>query len=194
MARPKAFVTDEALDKAVAVFWEKGYEATSINDLVEAMGIRRGSLYATFGNKQQLFLKSLERYGQVVVQQFLDILDSQPSALESLALFFAQLVEHLMTAGPLSSCLVTNSAIERGLRDEATQKYILYLLNSLEKGFYKVLKRAQDKAEISEKVDLKSMALFLTSSMQGLLVVGKVNPNREILESINKVTLSALQK
>lgn len=194
MARPKAFITDVALDKAVAVFWEKGYEATSINDLVEAMGIRRGSLYATFGNKQQLFLQSLERYGKVVVKQFLDILESKPSAIESLSLFFAQLVEHLLTAGPLSSCLVTNSAIERGLRDEATQKYVLYLLNSLENGFYKVLKRAQDNAEIPETMDLKSMALFLTSSMQGLLVVGKVNPEREVLEKINNVTLSIFQK
>jgi len=194
MARPKAFIKEEVLDKAVKVFWEKGYEATSIHDLVEAMGIRRGSLYATFGNKQQLFLQSLERYGQVVVKQFLDILESKPSALESLRLFFAQLVEHLLTAGPLSSCLVTNSAIERGLLDEATQKYVLYLLNSLEKGFYKVLKRAQDNAEISATMDLTSMALFLTSSMQGLLVVGKVNPEREDLERINNITLSVFQK
>lgn len=109
-------------------------------------------------------------------------------------MFFAQLVEHLLTAGPLSSCLVTNSAIERGLHDEATQKYVLFLLNSLEKGFYKVLKRAQDNAEISATMDLTSMALFLTSSMQGLLVVGKVNPAREDLERINNITLSVFQK
>ncbi|SMG62426.1 transcriptional regulator, TetR family, partial [methanotrophic bacterial endosymbiont of Bathymodiolus sp.] len=133
MARPKAFDQEDVLDKAVAVFWAKGYEATSMQDLVDAMGIQRGSLYATFGSKQQLFLQSLERYGKVVVKQFLDILQSKPSGVESIELFFAQLVEHLLTAGPLRSCLVTNSAIERGLRDEATKQQVLHLLNALEK-------------------------------------------------------------
>ncbi|TXL21394.1 hypothetical protein BMR06_00995 [Methylococcaceae bacterium HT5] len=105
MARSKAFNEEEVLDKAVAVFWAKGYEATSMQDLVEAMGIQRGSLYATFGSKQQLFLQSLERYGKVVVKQFLDILESKPSAIESIELFFAQLVEHLLTAGPLRGAI-----------------------------------------------------------------------------------------
>jgi TetR/AcrR family transcriptional repressor of nem operon len=90
MARHKAFDQEDVLDKAVAVFWAKGYEATSMQDLVDAMGIQRGSLYATFGSKQQLFLQSLERYGKVVVKQFLDILQSKPSGVESIELFFDQ--------------------------------------------------------------------------------------------------------
>jgi len=193
MARPKAFDEKDVLDKAVAVFWAKGYEATSMHDLVEAMGIRRGSLYATFGSKQQLFLQSLERYGKVVVKQFLDILESKPSAIESIELFFAQLVEHLLTAGPLRSCLVTNSAIERGLRDEATKEQVLHLLNALEKGFYNALKRAQENNELSTSLDLKTVASFLTSNMQGLLVMGKVCSERSVLEGINQVTLSIIK-
>ena len=193
MARSKAFNEEDVLDKAVAVFWAKGYEATSMQDLVEAMGIQRGSLYATFGSKQQLFLQSLERYGKVVVKQFLDILESKPSAVESIELFFAQLVEHLLTAGPLRSCLVTNSAIERGLRDEATKQKVLYLLNALEKGFYKTLQRANENGELSQELDLKKTASFLTSNMQGLLVIGKVCSERSVLEGINQVTLSILK-
>ena len=194
MARPKAFNQDEVLDKAVKVFWAKGYEATSMQDLVDAMGIQRGSLYATFGNKQQLFLQSLERYGKVVVKQFLDILESKPSAIESIELFFAQLVEHLLTAGPLRSCLVTNSAIERGLRDEQTKQQVLHLLNALEMGFYKTLQRAQKKGELSTQLDLKKVARFLTSNMQGLLVMGKVCSDRAVLEDINQLTLSIIKK
>ncbi|TXL01446.1 TetR family transcriptional regulator [Methylococcaceae bacterium HT1] len=193
MARSKAFNEEEVLDKAVAVFWAKGYEATSMQDLVEAMGIQRGSLYATFGSKQQLFLQSLERYGKVVVKQFLDILESKPSAIESIELFFAQLVEHLLTAGPLRSCLVTNSAIERGLRDEETKRQVLHLLNALERGFYKTLQRAQKNDEISKELDLNRLASFLTSSMQGLLVMGKVCSDRSVLEGINQVTLSIIK-
>jgi len=193
MARSKAFNEEEVLDKAVAVFWTKGYEATSMQDLVEAMGIQRGSLYATFGSKQQLFLQSLERYGKVVVKQFLDILESKASAIESIELFFAQLVEHLLTAGPLRSCLVTNSAIERGLRDEATKQQVLHLLNALEMGFYKTLERAQKNGELSTELDLNKLANFLTSNMQGLLVMGKVCSERSVLEGINQVTLSIIK-
>ncbi|MBT3812557.1 MAG: TetR/AcrR family transcriptional regulator [Gammaproteobacteria bacterium] len=194
MARSKAFNENEVLDKAVEVFWAKGYEATSMQDLVNAMGIQRGSLYATFGSKQQLFLQALERYGKVVVKQFLDILQSKPSGVESIELFFAQLVEHLLTAGALRSCLVTNSAIERGLRDEATKQQVLYLLNALDKGFYKALQRANEKGELSTELNLKKVASFLTSNMQGLLVIGKVCSDRFVLEGINQVTLSIIKK
>jgi len=193
MARTKAFNEEEVLDKAVQVFWAKGYEATSMQDLVEAMGIQRGSLYATFGSKQQLFLQSLERYGKVVVKQFLDILESKPSGIESIELFFAQLVEHLLTAGPLRSCLVTNSAIERGLRDEETKQQVQHLLQTLKKGFYKTLQRARENGEIATDLDLNRIADFLTSNMQGLLVMGKVCSERLVLEGINQVTLSVLK-
>ncbi|MEE9336631.1 MAG: TetR/AcrR family transcriptional regulator [Methylococcaceae bacterium] len=193
MARPKAFNEEDAIDKAVKVFWAKGYEATSMQDLINAMGIQRGSLYATFGSKQQLFLKSLKRYGVVVVNKLLEILESKPSAIESIKLFFSQLVEHLLTAGELRSCLVTNSAIERGLRDEETKQQVLHLLNALEKGFYNTLLRANKNGELSTELDLKIVANYLTSSMQGLVVIGKVCSERSVLEGINQVTLSVLK-
>jgi len=192
MARPKTFNEEDVLDKAVEVFWVNGYEATSMQDLVDAMGIQRGSLYAVFGSKQQLFLRSLERYGAVVVKQFLAILESKPSAVESIALFFTQLVEHIVTAGPFRSCLVTNSAIERGLTDTATKQQVVRLLNALEKGFDQSLQRALSNGEISPDLDLTKGAQFLTCSMQGLLVMGKVCTERSVLEGITQVTLSIL--
>lgn len=193
MARPKAFNEEEVIDKAVQVFWAKGYEAASMQDLVDAMGIQRGSLYAAFGSKQKLFLKSLKRYSVTVVSELLDILASKPSAIESIELFFSQLVEHLLTAGELRSCLVTNSAIERGLRDEETKQLVLQLLNGLENGFYKTLLKAQEQGELLTDLDLKVVANYLTSSMQGLLVMGKVCSERSVLEGINQVTLSILK-
>ncbi len=196
MARPKAFNEEEVIDKAVQVFWKKGYEAASMQELVDAMGIQRGSLYAAFGSKQQLFLKSLKRYSVTVVSKLLEILESKPSAIESIELFFSQLVEHLLTAGELRSCLVTNSAIERGLRDDETRQLVLKLLNALEDGFYKTLLRAKENGELDQlpaELDLKVVANYLTSSMQGLLVMGKVCSERSVLEGINQVTLSILK-
>ncbi len=193
MARPKNFIEEDVIDKAVKVFWAKGYEATSMQDLVDAMGIQRGSLYAAFGSKQQLFLKSLNRYSITVVKKLLEILESKPSAIDSIELFFAQLVEHLLTAGQLRSCLITNSAIELGLRDEKTKHLVLQFLSSLEKEFYNALLRAKANGELSTELDLKTMAAYLTSSMQGLLVMGKVCSKRPVLEGINQVTLSILK-
>ena len=193
MVRPREFDKEVVLDKAVEVFWAKGYEATSVQDLVDAMGIQRGSIYATFGGKHQLFLSALDRYGDMVVKKLLEILESQASAIESIELFFAQLVEHLLTAGPLRSCLVTNSAIERGLSDEDTKEKVLLILIMIEKEFYQTLLRAQNNGEIAKDRNLISVAEYLTSSMQGLLVMGKVCSERSVLEGINQTTLSVLR-
>ena len=193
MARPKQFNENDVIDKAVVVFWAKGYEATSIQDLVEAMGIQRGSLYTAFGSKQQLFLIALKRYSLTVVKKLLVILNSQPSAIESIQLFFAQIVEHLLTAGELRGCLITNSAIERGLRDDETKQHVLKLFQSIENAFFNTLLRASKNGELSTQLDLKELASYLTSHMQGLLVIGKVCSERSKLEGINRMTLSVLK-
>ena len=189
VVRPREFILEEVLDKAVETFWSKGYEATSIQDLVENMGIQRGSLYAAFGDKQRLFLTVLDRYRKMVVKKLLDILDSHASGKAAIRQFFLAVVEHIMTAGPLRGCLVTNSAVERGLRDTATAKKVSLCLLQLENGFYKTLVRARDTGEIDERLNLRAIARYLTSSLQGLLVMGKVRAERQALKDVVDVTL-----
>jgi TetR/AcrR family transcriptional repressor of nem operon len=193
VVRPREFILEEVLDKAVETFWSKGYEATSIQDLVENMGIQRGSLYAAFGDKQRLFLTVLDRYRKMVVKKLLDILDSHASGKAAIRQFFLAVVEHIMTAGPLRGCLVTNSAVERGLRDTATAKKVSLCLLQLENGFYKTLVRARDTGEIDERLDLRAVARYLTSSLQGLLVMGKVRAERQALKDVVEVTLGVLE-
>ena len=193
VVRPREFILEEVLDKAVETFWSKGYEATSIQDLVENMGIQRGSLYAAFGDKQRLFLTVLDRYRKMVVKKLLDILDSHASGKAAIRQFFLAVVEHIMTAGPLRGCLVTNSAVERGLRDTATAKKVSLCLLQLEDGFYKTLVRARDTGEIDERLDLRAVARYLTSSLQGLLVMGKVRAERRALKDVVDVTLQVLE-
>jgi TetR/AcrR family transcriptional repressor of nem operon len=193
VVRPREFILEEVLDKAVETFWSKGYEATSIQDLVENMGIQRGSLYAAFGDKQRLFLTVLDRYRKIVVKKLLDILDSHASGKAAIRQFFLAVVEHIMTAGPLRGCLVTNSAVERGLRDTATAKKVSLCLLQLEDGFYKTLVRARDTGEIDERLDLRAVARYLTSSLQGLLVMGKVRAEWRALKDVVDVTLQVLE-
>lgn len=192
VGRPREFNVEEVLDKAVETFWSKGYEATSIQDLVDGMGIHRGSLYAAFGDKQRLFLTVLDHYRKVVVRKLLDILDGQASGKAAIRQFFANVVEHVMSGGPLRGCLVTNSAVERGLNDPQTAKKVGACLTQLEDGFHKTLVRAQGAGEIDPQRDPRALARYLTSSLQGLLVIGKVRSDRMVLEDVVKETLRAL--
>ncbi|MGH8581679.1 MAG: TetR/AcrR family transcriptional regulator [Gammaproteobacteria bacterium] len=192
MGRPREFNLEEVLDKAVETFWSKGYEATSIQDLVDGMGIHRGSLYAAFGDKQRLFLAVLDRYRKVVVRKLLDILDSHASGKAAIRQFFANVVEHVISGGSLRGCLVTNSAVERGLNDPQTAKKVAACLTQLEDGFHKTLVRAQSAGEIDPQRDPRALARYLTSSLQGLLVIGKIRGDRMVLEDVVKVTLHAL--
>ncbi|MFH0350324.1 MAG: TetR/AcrR family transcriptional regulator [Chromatiales bacterium] len=193
MSRPREFDIEDVLDKAVETFWSKGYEATSIQDLVESMGIHRGSLYAAFGDKQRLFLTVLDRYRKVVVRKLLDILDTNASGKAAIRQFFATVIEHVITGGPLRGCLVTNSAVERGLSDPDTAKKVSLCIRQLEDGFYKTLLRDQSTGEFDNQRDLHALARYLTCNLQGLLVIGKIRSDRSALEDVVKVTLQALE-
>src|SRR5215831_3253346 len=93
MPRPKAFDPDEALQKAMQVFWERGYAATSVEDLVQRMGINRFSLYSTFGGKHQLFVAALERYRETIVADLVGALEQSAAGRAAIRHFFTRLVD-----------------------------------------------------------------------------------------------------
>ncbi len=192
MARPREFDYEQVMDKAVEAFWRKGYEATSIQDLVDATGLHRGSLYAAFGSKQELFLTVLDRYNHVVVTRLLELLENEPTGKTGIRLFFATVIEHVLTAGPLRGCLVTNSAVERGLSCQETAYKVAACLERLEAGFLRSLDRMSAAGELRNTSDRRALARHLTSLLQGLLVMGKVRPEAEVLNDIVSVGLSVL--
>lgn len=192
MARPREFDYELVMDKAVETFWRKGYEATSIQDLVDATGLHRGSLYAAFGSKQELFLTVLDRYNHVVVTRLLELLEQEPAGKTGIRLFFATVIEHVLTAGPLRGCLVTNSAVERGLSCQETAVKVGACLKRLEAGFLRSLDRMSAAGELRNNLDRRALARHLTSLLQGLLVIGKVRPEAEVLNDIVSVGLSVL--
>ena len=98
MPRPKAFDPDDVLHKAMQVFWERGYEATSMQDLVDCMGINRFSLYSTFGDKHQLFLAALARYRDKVVARLVDELEWSDAGLAAIRQFFTRLIDSFASA------------------------------------------------------------------------------------------------
>jgi TetR/AcrR family transcriptional repressor of nem operon len=194
MARPREFDPDVALDRAMAAFWAKGYDATSIDDLVARMGIQRGSLYVAFGDKQALFLAALDRYERVVVRELFEALDGPGSGLEAIRRFFRLRIERSLERRRPLGCLVTNSAVELAGRNPGTSTKIGISLAKLEGAFLRALGRARDAGEIEVTRDLRAVARFLTSSAHGLSVIAKVAPERPVLEDIVGVVLSVLER
>jgi TetR/AcrR family transcriptional repressor of nem operon len=192
MPRPREFDRDVVLDRAMRVFWTWGYEAASVQRLMTRMGIQRGSLYATFGDKRGLFFAALDRYDRVATARLLAALESPGSGKMAIRDFFRLKVELAMEPGRPRGCLVTNSATELASRDRGTATKVGAVLAKLEAGFHRAVERAQKAGEIDGARNARALARFLTSSAQGLSVMAKTFPERVILEDIVTVTLAAL--
>jgi TetR/AcrR family transcriptional repressor of nem operon len=192
VARPKGFARDVVLDRAMQVFWSRGYEATSIQHLVARMGIQRGSLYDTFGDKRRLFFAAIERYDRVVTAKLLATLDGPGSGKDAIRQFFRLKVDLSVEPGRPRGCLVTNSTAELASRDRGTATRVGAVLAKIEAAFHRAVVRAQRAGEIDPTRNPRALARFLTSSAQGLSVMAKAAPDRAVLEDIVKVTLAAL--
>lgn len=193
MARQKEFDRDRVLDKAMNLFWYKGYEATSVQELVEGMGINRGSLYDTFGDKHSLFLAVLDRYSDIAAAP-LQALEQADAGVEAICQFFRGL-EMALTAGePCKGCLIANAMVELALHDpQAAQKVSAYMAR-MEQGFYQALVRACDRGEIAADNNPRALARFFTSSSIGLSTTAKAVTDRHILKDIVDTILSVLTK
>ena len=192
MGRPKAFERDVVLDRAMQVFWSRGYEATSIEHLVARMGIQRGSLYDTFGDKRALFFEAIDRYDQVVTAKLLSVLEGPGSGKTAIRRFF-RLKLALAPRRP-RGCLVTNSVAELASRDRGTAIKVGAVLTKIEAAFHRAVLRAQAAGEIDPNRNPRALARFLTSSAQGLSVMAKTFANRAALNDIVKVVLEVVDR
>jgi len=192
MPRPKEFDTHEALEQAVRVFWEKGYEATSLQDLLAAMGLSKSSFYATFGSKHELFLGAVERYTETRLESLAARLKSGASGRESIEQAFKTLVNALVSSGGRRGCFVNNCAVELAPRDPAVETRVRHGVQLMEDAFYHALRHAQAHGEVPATKDPRAVARFLTSSMNGLQVMAKFNPGRSLLEDVVQVVLESL--
>ncbi|RII20940.1 HTH-type transcriptional repressor ComR [Streptomyces sp. YIM 130001] len=176
MARTKEFDPDAALQSALELFWRRGYEATSMADLVEQLGIGRASLYATFGNKHDLYLKAMDRYIQSRDPALIDEL-SQPGpvlpAVRTLVRRFAD--EAADEATRRDGCLVTNTAVELGPHDRESTRRVESSWEHIETPLHSALVRARAQGELAAHHDPQALARMLLVLLQGLRVVGKAS-------------------
>jgi TetR/AcrR family transcriptional repressor of nem operon len=192
MARHKEFNREEVLDKAIDVFWTRGFEATSVQDLVDGMGINRGSLYDTFGDKHQLFLEALDRYEKAFHTKILRFLEEPVSPRNAIERVFDTVIRECACDSGRRGCFLTNTAVELAAQDDDTASRVKANFSRMESAFAKAVFMAKEKGEINTPHDTKAMARFLTSSLQGLRVMSKAWPSRAVLRDVARVTLSTL--
>jgi TetR/AcrR family transcriptional repressor of nem operon len=192
MARHKEFDSDEALQKAMEVFWSRGYEAASIQDLVEHMGINRQSLYDTFGDKHALFLQTLDRYQEVESRKLFELLERPGSVKQALRQLFTGVIEGSLCDKQRRGCLMNNAMSELAGRCEATAEKTCRNMEAVEGAFYRALLRGTKDGELKGVRAPRAVARFLYSSFQGLVLMAKAKRDRKTLEDVVKVTLSVL--
>ncbi|MET0621436.1 MAG: TetR/AcrR family transcriptional regulator [Pyrinomonadaceae bacterium] len=191
MARHKEFDSDEALQKAMEVFWARGYEATSVGHLVEHMGINRQSLYDTFGDKHSLYLRALDRYREVEGRKMFEALERPGSVKRALRQLFEGVVECSL-GGERRGCFVGNATSELAGHCRATAEKACGSMAAAEEALYRALLRGKKEGEIGAGRDLRAVARFLYSSLQGLQLMSKATRDRKTLEDVVRVTLSVL--
>jgi TetR/AcrR family transcriptional repressor of nem operon len=193
MARPREFDGDAALDRAMEMFWSKGYEATSLDDLCEVTGLSRSSLYATFGSKRNLLLRSVDRYVEQRSPSIATILAQRLSIYEAFAALARHFIDQIVSGPGRRGCFLGNCAAELPRSDRAALARVRQGLESTEATFRGALARAQERGELASGADVDALARFLMASFQGLRLVGKVNPDRAVLEDIATTMLQCLE-
>jgi TetR/AcrR family transcriptional repressor of nem operon len=192
VARPKAFDREQALERAMNLFWTRGYEATSLTDLLAAMNIGRQSLYDTFGDKRALFLAALARYGELLDAFVRSCLDDAPSVKAALRRLFTQIVDE-PRADKRRGCLLVNSAVELAPHDPAAARIVATSQLAMERLFRRALELARDRGELGGDRDLRALARYLVTTLQGLRVMAKADPSPRVLRDVMDVALGVLE-
>lgn len=172
MARSKEFDPDAALQRALELFWERGYEATSMADLVAHLGIARASIYATFGGKRELYLKALERYLHNMDPAVLDALSQPGPVLPAVRALIRTYAEE-SGGDDRRGCMVVNAAVELAPRDPAAAAFVEASWSHLETVLTSALTRARAQGELAPDKDPRAVARMLLVLMQGMRVLGR---------------------
>lgn len=187
--RPREFDRTEALNQAMKIFWQKGYTATSMNDLYEAMGIKSPSLYAAFGSKEDLYEEVLLHYEQSVAPRIWGHMTSEPSPREAVWLWLERSADMLTQTEMPHGCMVTLSAVGSEGNDRLGQ-----LVRRMRAAGFSLLKtrleQAQKQGDLPGSVDVEALTRLYVSIQQGMSIQARDGASREILLSIARSAMA----
>ncbi len=193
MTRARTFDPSTTLSQVVDLFASKGYSETSMEDIVQTTGVSRYGLYGTFGNKRELFEQALERYAEGMGKQsFLRLLEPGAS-LDHIRKIFDDRVSDICCSEANRGCLFIHTAMELAPQDEELRGVLQRFMKRISKAFAIGLDSAKGRGEIHKDVDVDKAGELLTSSMFGLVVLGRTGFPKETLDGIVDSTLNSLK-
>ncbi|WP_299809989.1 TetR/AcrR family transcriptional regulator [Tardiphaga sp.] len=186
--RPRSFDEEAAVERAMGVFWSRGYHATALPDLLVATKLSRGSLYAAFGDKHSLFLRALDRYIVDALTRMDVELAPRREPVDGLRAYLAGYVDRTSGARGRRGCLLVATTMELAGRDAEVDRRIAGFFNAMETRVADVLVRAKAAGQLAHGVEPSSAARILVCFVEGLRVVGKTAPTR----NTSQATVDAL--
>jgi len=188
----KDFDVDEAVDRAMKVFWAKGYDSTSISDLTEAMQINKGSLYNAFGSKKALFTQALLKYDRENRQAAIKQLEAVDDPITAIRTLFDSLIAESQADAERKGCLLVNTALDLPNHTEEIQRMVTAALQDFEQFFVRMIERAQERGEVPATLDAREAAKSLLSQVVGLRVLARGAFDAKSLKAIGTQALERI--
>ena len=189
----KQFDPEIALDKAMQLFWAKGYAATGLNELLDTMEIGRKSLYDTFGNKRALFIKALDRYSQTIVSEIYRGLNNPDRpALENVRAVMRDIAA--INSKPMSPGCLLGVSMAQFCTDDAEMAAVLRKhMQRVENAYYKAFAKAQAEGDLKPETNVRNLARLFMSAHQGMVLIGRVTETQEVPRGIVDGALAVLE-
>jgi TetR/AcrR family transcriptional regulator, transcriptional repressor for nem operon len=192
MARTKDFDEEEVLTRAMNLFWSRGYNTTSMEDLVSGLGISRSSLYDTYTDKHSLFIKALENYQQIGFEKMQETASHPGPAKETVKKLLEQVHDGLLTGRHQKGCFMMNAAVEVAPHDKTVNNMVLRNDQQMEDIFYQVIQRGKNNGEIKNQRGARALAKFFFNTVKGMQVTAKSNSDKSVFDDIIKLAVSIL--
>jgi TetR/AcrR family transcriptional repressor of nem operon len=192
MARTKDFDENEVLSKAIDIFWHKGYNGTSMQDLVDGLGISRSSLYDTYGDKHTLYIKALESYQSKNSGEVCAIVNSAAPAKETIKKLLEFITGELLKDQKHKGCFMLNAEVEVAPHDVEVSQLVCANDQQVEDAFYQAIKNGQDRGEITNKQDARALARFTFNTVKGIRVTAKSTTDKALFDDIINLAVAAL--
>lgn len=193
MARLKSFDEDRAIDAAVDCFWARGYEATSVRDLADAMGIGGASLYNAYGDKRELFALSLERYANRSMRERIARTEMRHASPQAIVAFLGEIVDRSVKDPDCKGCLLVNSALDVASRDAELGKVVAAYLAEIRAFFRRNLEAAQRAGDIDRTLDIDVVSAHLLGVVLAIRVLARTGARRALLESVAQPALDLIR-
>lgn len=192
MGRQREFDEDKAMDRAIDCFWGRGYEATSVRDLADHMGIGGASLYNAYGGKRALFVTALERYADRTSRQRIVRLEGTSRPRDAIRSFFAEIIDRSLADPQRRGCLFVNSALDVAPHDAELGTAVAGYLDEVRAFFQRCIAAAQAAGTVPGHLDAHETSRHLLGVLLGLRVLARMHADRETLEAVARPALQLL--